>query len=301
MSWPPPPSNLSDHVVICNASVQVRRIVRELHAELVAERPDVVLVLQDDKLWREQSDWRPDAQNEFTRDHFFVLAGRDLAADRAVLDDVCIDSARMAVILADPIHGLRADARSLLLALAIEQRNRRVHTVLELLSSPNRIHLRGTAIDEVVCVDQLTEKLIAQCCITPGVGQVFRSLLVNTPDTNNIHLVPVPEPLGGLSYRAVCRRAVTQRLPFIPIGFVQKEAADGREIAPEGVPIGSAEASDPVLRATFDPRFRRTFVLNPRRGADPGRETTLRAGDALIAIAFRTPDLASLVEQEEQR
>jgi len=296
MTWPPPPPSLKDHVVLCNASAQVRQIVKELHADMVRNRPDVVLVLQDNALWEAHPEWYPEQDAPFTREHFFVVAGRDLAADPTVLDDVCIDDARMAVILADPNHGPRADARSLLLALAIEQRNCKVHTVLELLSSPNRIHLRGTAIDEVVCVDQLTEKLIAQCCITPGVGQVFRSLLVNTPDTNNIHLVPVPEACHGMTYRALCLRALGLGLPFVPIGFVQApSAAEGGAASAVPEAAGACLEGDSSPVSTDPPR--RTYVLNPGAGAVEGRDTPLSRGDALIAIAFEPPDLSPLAQE----
>ena len=295
-------------MVLCNASAQVRQIVRELHADMVRNRPDVVLVLQDNALWESHPEWYPEKEAPFTRDHFFVVAGRDLAADPTVLDDVCIDAARMAVILADPNHGPRADARSLLLALAIERRNCEVHTVLELLSSPNRIHLRGTAIDEVVCVDQLTEKLIAQCCITPGVGQVFRSLLVNTPDTNNIHLAPVPRACHGMTYRALCLRALDLRLPFVPIGFVLEpraeapEAADAQATAPlaAGAQAGGGACAEGAGSPMGTERPRRTYVLNPGAGEVEGRDTPLSHGDALIAIAFQPPDLGPL-EQEATR
>ena len=36
-----------------------------------------------------------------------------------------------------------------------------------------RIHLRSTEVNEVICLGEITEKLIAQCCISPGIHRVL--------------------------------------------------------------------------------------------------------------------------------
>lgn len=192
MGWNAPPADLTGHVVICNCSEKVRGIVEELHAREADGEIDVVLVVQDRSLWEQHGEWHPDADNPVTREHFFVLHSGGVLTDRRAMTGARIQSARIAVILADPLHGQSADARTLLMALAIERFNPSVHTIVEMLNSSSRVHIRGSMINEVVCMAQLTEQLIAQSCITPGVKDIFLNLLSNAAGTNNAYLVAVP-------------------------------------------------------------------------------------------------------------
>ena len=253
-------SALTDHVVICNCNEKVRRVVEDLQLAVAPEPLDAVLVVQEPGLWRAHPDWHP-RPSPALAGHFFVLEG--CPTDEACLERARIDQARAAIILADPDQGQLADARSTLVALAIERRNPRVHTVMELLSSVNRVHLEATEVNEVVCLGDLSEKLIAQSCVSPGVSRVLGRLLDPAPDGCGICVLSVPDPLVGWPWRKVARRAIERRAPFVVVGL---------SLAGE---------------------LRRRVLLNPRAG-DPGRDSVLRAADRLIVIAHEPPDLVSL-------
>lgn len=286
MEWQSPHSELKGHVVICNCNDQVRRVVCELHAETVVERPDIVLVAQSRLLWEHNPLWHPDPDDEYTRQHFFVLVREEGDLLSHALREVNIAEARAAVILADPNHGEMADARSTLMAVAIERENPQVHTVMELISSVNRAHLQATEVNEVVCQGEIAEKLIAQSCITPGVKNIFWSLLTNAPGTNNIYIRPVPQASIGSTYRAVAREMIEARAPFILIGFIRPRSDgldDPKCLAGSGS-RGGITSSD--AESGLD------NVINPRHGEEPGRDSVLQAGDQLVFIACRPPALA---------
>ena len=252
-----PSERLSGHVVICNCNEKVRRLVTDLQRAAAPEPLDVVLLVQDAALWRGHPDWAPDPPpSEAGR--FVVIEG--CPSEEECLAEAHIEDALAAVILADPKQGELADARSTLVAMAIERKNPQVHTVIELIHSVNRTHLERTEVNEVVCLGDLAEKLLAQACISPGIVRVFDRLLDAAPDACRIHQVPVPDAAAGTPYRDLCRRAVRAGAPFVIVGFVLSHASPGE----------------------------RPVVLNPRAG-DPGRDSVLGRGDQLLVIGREVP------------
>ncbi len=252
-------AQLRGHIVVLNVNPKVGRIVEEIATGLAGYDLDVVLVVQDARLWQEHPEWHPPT-GLACRVH--ELEG--CPAEPQDLERAGIDRARAAVILADPRQGALADAHSTLVAVAIERRRPQIHTVMELLSPANRVHLAATEVNEVVCQGELDERVIAQCCISPGIGHVFASLLSSRPDTCQLFIVDLPGELEGQTYRLLARRAVASGAPFLLAGY---------------------------LRARADGRPAR-LVLNPRSGAEPGKDTPLGPGDSLVAVAYRRPDLA---------
>jgi len=251
---------LSGHVVICNCNEKVRQIVEQLCG--VADPPlDVVLLVQDMALWRANKEWHP--RLERCRGRFLELEG--CPATDAALRRASVATARSAVILADPRQREMADARSALVAIAIEHENPQVHTVMELFSSLSRTHVTGTEVNEIICQGELSEKLIAQSCITPGVKNVFDTLLTASADANKVLTVEVGAAAAGQSYRQLVRRAIAGDAPFMIFGFI---------VDAPGEPL---------------------LVVNPRAGSDPGKDTLLRATDRLLLLGRERPDLARFV------
>lgn len=269
MEWQDPAEGLTDHVVICNCSAKVRGVVELLHGDgAQAEPPWIVLLVQDRGLWEANPAWHPaDADLE----RVVAITGCPTSADD--LRRARIARARAAVILADPRQGPLADARSTLAAAAIERHNPQVHTVMELVVSSSRVQICTTEVNEIICQGEITEKLIAQSCITPGVKEIFHRLLSSAPGSNQLYLAPLPEGFAGARYVDLVRAIITAGAPFVACGFVQR----GLELAP-------------------DRPLHRRVVVNPHRGEDPGRETALAAGDELIVLALEQPRLQPYLE-----
>lgn len=293
MEWKSPQADLKQHVVICNCSDKVRRIVAELHSEMLDERPNIVLVVQDNDLWCGNPSWHPDSSSQFTREHFFVVCARNEETLTERLRRVNIANARAAIILADPLHGALADARSTLVAVSIERENPQVHTVMELLASINRAHLQATEVNEVVCQGEIAEKLISQSCITPGVKNVFQSLLTNTPGTNNIYITPTPSSAVGDTYRELARKLITRRAPVILCGYLRElELPDDRTSRISRFAPGFGRTDIGAPEATS----RLAFVINPKAEEEPGRDSVLTRDDQLVVIACRAPHLDSILD-----
>lgn len=278
-----PPPDLSGHVVICNCNEKVGHVVDELQAAELPEPVDAVLVSHKLELWDAHPQWHPSRSGP---GRFFTLSGHP--TDERVLDLAGVDRAKAVVILADPEQGRLADARSTLVALAIERRNPAVHTVMELISSTNREHLRGTLVNEVICLGEIEEKLIAQSCITPGVTNIFAGLLTNAPGRNRIVMAPLPVSLAGLPYHEVARRAIRRRAPFVICGFLRPSARGSTTPLPSERLGARRGPRVPGAGADGDSGL----VLNPRRGADPGRDTLLEGGDQLVLLAFDVGGIA---------
>ena len=261
-----PASALSDHVVILNINEKAGRIVDEIALGSAARPPDIALLVQDQGLWNAHPEWHPRPDRRFCLE---TMEG--CPAEGSSLERVSVDRARAAVILADPRRGPLADAHSTLVALAVERRAPHVHTVMELIASVNRIHLRSTEVNEVVCLGELTEMLVAQSCITPGIARVYESLLRAHPDTAQVFLCDLPPATAPMTYRQVVRLTVEAQAPVVICGFVRQARPSETGQSTSG----------------------RTLVLNPRSSAEPGKDTLLENNDRLVVIAYQRPDPSS--------
>lgn len=266
---------LSGHVVILNFNDKVKRIVNELQAGTNHNGIDIVLVIQDQLLWNTKPEWRPAALSDQCR--LIYITG--YPTDPEILRRAGIDKARAAIILADPQHKEMADAPSTLTAIAIEKQNPKVHTVIELLLSINRAHLEATEVNEVICLGEISEKLIAQSCISPGVKNIFENLLNANSGTSQIFVSELPEPLYSQSFRQLVVKAVEHKAPFIIIGYILQKNTFSHQIPEQGIhsPVCSWRRSD--------------FIINPRFGVEPGKDTPLPQGSSLAILAASKPDL----------
>ena len=258
---------LRDHVIICNVNEKVRDVVDELWNDPVGESIDVAVVIQDEELWNRHPDWHPERSGT---GRLVEVIG--CPAEGEVLRRAEISEARAAIILSDPTQGHLADARSALVGIAIEHENPEVHTVMELNLSVNRSHLRATAVDEVICIGEVSEKLLAQSAVTPGVSRLFAHLLTTRAGTAQLFVRAVPNELVGLRYRDLARRAIRSGASYVICGFIRHRARSEAGKRPESI-----------------------VVLNPRVDTLPGRDSLLDTRDSLIVLAARAPDLSVLV------
>ncbi|MFC1708118.1 hypothetical protein ACFL59_15085 [Planctomycetota bacterium] len=284
-----PFSQLTGHVVICNCNEKVRGIVEQLHAAQGALGApfDIVTLVQDRELWEGRPEWHPRTEGP---GRFLTLCG--CPSDPERLAEARIQHARAAIILADPHQGQLADARSTLVAMAIERQAPQVHTVMELILSVNRGHLQATEINEVVCLGEITEKLLTQSCMMPGSSRLHAHLLTTDVGTCQVFVPRVPEALCGLSYREIARRAIVSGAPLLVCGFMKRRDGTVTPPAQEG---GGGTRSKPWKGPNNRAEQRtHTLVLNPRFGRDPGKDTVLGEDDQLIVISRESPRLDGL-------
>jgi len=290
---------LCGHYVICNWNDLGDEIIRQLHASVVREKKPVVIVTDQPEqvLPRQlQADARREGAGGPEDDPYhgvFVVPG-DPTSDH-VLARADVKHAETAIVLSDPREGDFADTKSVLIALAVEAIEPRVHTIVELLNSRNRIHFKHTLVDEIVCMDELTEKLLAQAALTHGLSEFYMRLLTATDDTNEVYVVDVPEEFveKGCTYRAVEKAICEYEREDLVLVGVQTDAermnGDRQLTNRHGQHIRQKVLTvNPPSRATLA----RRADLQRRNLTD--REYVLQKGDKLFVIAYKPPDLADL-------
>lgn len=267
--------SFKEHTIICNWSDKTERIIRELHSDNVVEpRPIIIITDQPEKVSHSTEDWMREV---------FVIPGSPL--DNKVLQKASLEHASTAIILADPREKDLADAKSIVVALAIEAINRDIHTVVEILKTENKRHFEHTHVDEIICVEELTEKITAQAALTHGISDLYLHLLTQSSDTNEVYNIPVPELYIGKTYAELRREVLSYTdEDIILVGFVTREAKKNVN----GSLRKNGWGNDIYLNKMY---------VNPRK--DPlegqkGNQHVFVEGDSIIVIAYIKPSLSTL-------
>ncbi len=261
---------IKDHVVICNWTQKADVIVRQLHDESVYDKRPIVVVTEHPE--------RIPQSTERVYRGLLIINGNP--ADREILERADIRKAKTAVILADDTDIEHADSKSILVQLAIDSINPNVHTIVELVKSSSEMYYKYTHVNEIICLDQLAEKLLAQAALTPGLSNVYMNLLTQSLDTNEIYLESLPNSFVGKSYEEVEKELVTiQDKDIILIGWssdVEKRVNGEVVLSSRGTPILEKE-----------------IVINPRSTTNCKHSKchTFKKGDSLFVISFEKPRL----------
>jgi len=107
-------------------------------------------------------------------DDIYRLIG-DLT-DEAVLKKACIESSYNVIVLGDGRNRALADARSILIVLAIKSISKSVHVCVEAMDVDNIASLKMARADHIISIPNLREKLLAQASITHYVSHIYREL-----------------------------------------------------------------------------------------------------------------------------
>lgn len=262
--------NIKDHIVICNWTNKADVIVRQLHDESVHAKNPIIVITENPELV-------PKSTEKAYRG--LLIIGGD-PADREILERADIKSAKTAVILVDEKDIENADSKSILIQLAIDSINPNVHTIVELMKSSSEMYFRYTHVNEIICLEQLAEKLLAQTALTPGLSEVYMNLLTQSAETNEIYLEDLPESFIGQTYEEVEKQVVSiKNKDIILIGWATdvKKTVNGEVVlSPKGKPIMEKE-----------------IIINPRSSTNGkySKSHKFKKGDSLFVISFEKPEL----------
>jgi voltage-gated potassium channel len=152
---------LENHIIICGWNNQAKNVIDNLlnttrrHILVISpERPDLPKNPRVYSLTRDPSN----------RDS--LLEGR-------------IKQAFSAIILSNPERSSNPqdiDARSILIALAVEICNPKVHSVVELQNPDNIHHAKNAGVDEIIISSTYQGSILAQSASSPGVSRVFSDI-----------------------------------------------------------------------------------------------------------------------------
>jgi len=155
--------NLSGHTIICGWNFQGERVVKELLSANVKQRRGVVILTDSEE--RPLRDERVEfIKGDPSQDEFLIRAG--------------VMRADSIIVLTDPTKGANeADAEALMVVLAVESLNRKVHTCVQIVNSANRMHLERAHADEIICLDQVGGSLAVASALNHGVSRIVAELL----------------------------------------------------------------------------------------------------------------------------
>jgi Trk K+ transport system NAD-binding subunit len=110
------------------------------------------------------------------------------------------------------------DARSILIALAVEICNPKVHSVVELQNSENKHHAKNAGVDEIIVASTYQGSILAQSAASPGVSVVFSEIFGLT--TTSIYQEPITEILFGKKYTEVVQWYTNENIGAI-LGIIR--------------------------------------------------------------------------------
>lgn len=256
-SGPTPPTR---HLCLCGWGPRGRAVLEQLAAStLVQHQKFRVRVLLDGA--------SPPAAEPEDDDLRFVVGD---PTRRRVLETAGVARCDHLLILSQAAGGAQvrqADHRTLVIALAALDLHPDLHVVAEVHDSHHLEHFERLPNTEAVSIREVSEKLMAQAVVSPGIGRVFTELLTATADSNEIYFVPVPERWRGETFRQVGDGMAGPGTPALLLGYSTPHPESGSTV----------------------------LVLNPspdwtlRGGVEDWRDHVLTAADTLVVMAYEQP------------
>ena len=256
------------HIGICGWSPAALAIIEQLHSKLIAKRTRYIVTVVTPRGLTE--DENRTVSERKLRDVSFVV--KDVTKKEDLLGAGIADFQTL-VILADRYEAQDRpkylDHHSLLIALSASDAKKGLHQVVEVVDSSNIEHFARVPNCEIVSVEDLAERVLAQTVVTPGITKVILRLLTATADSNEVYAVPVGSVWAGRSFEDLLKSAVDERAGFIPIGI--------ESLSEEG-----------QVNLTLNPQVRKSAAAHKR-------DYRLKSDDRVILLAYEQPVLDEFV------
>lgn len=270
---------IKDHIIICNWSSKADIIVRQLHDVSVHQKSPIIVITQNpEKI--------PKTTDPVYRG--LLMIGGD-PADKEILERADLRRAKTCIVLPDEEDLENSDSKAILIALAIDAINPNVHVIVELLKSRSETYFKYTHVNEIVCLEQLAEKLLAQSALTPGLSQVYMDLLTQSLDTNEIYQEEVPEAFLGMTYREVESRIIginEKDIILVGFGTVEKKKRGEQEIV------------NSYGRAIQEKKV----IINPKSSSHDrySKDYKFKPGDTIFMISYEKPEIDQYFREKMQ-
>jgi voltage-gated potassium channel len=248
--------NLSGHTLICGWNFQGERVIDELFSADVRHQRGVV-VLND-------SERRP-----FKDERVEFIKG-DPSQDED-LKRAGVMKADSVIVLTDLTKGANeADAEALMVVLAVESLNPRVHTCAQIVNSANRMHLERAHADEIICLDQVGGSLAVASALNHGVSRIVSELLnFNLGSEFYRYDRPISDQLVGKDFAEAVQLLAPKHILLLAV-----ETGYSEELRKQ-------MSVDEVYELREENRM---MVVNPQS------DYAIRQGDALFVIAESEPN-----------
>ena len=266
---------VDNHIIICNWTPKSDLLVKELHDPSLESKKPIIIITEHPELV-------PDFEEDDTYRGIMIVKGNPSHED--TLKRAGIETASTVILLADDKLKDTADTKTIMTAIAIDHITTSIHMVAEVLSSSNLPFLEYTFVNEIICLESLTERLLAQSCLTPGISYIFSDLLTQSKDTNEIYIEEIPKKFIGKTFQELRKAIVTlqtQDVILIGLGSTKNKIdKEGNQI----VDHHGKEVREKVL------------IINPKSGDGVSghefdKDYKLKEDDNLYLIAYTEPDL----------
>lgn len=246
--------NFTGHTIICGWNFQGERIVNELLSASVKQRGIVVLT---------------DSEERPVKDERVAFVNGDPTQDESLLR-AGIKQADSVIVLSDLTKGANeADAEALMVVLAVESINRRVHTTVQLINSANRMHLERAHADEIICLDQIGSGLMVASALNHGVSHILNELLTfNMGSEFYRYDGPISDRLAGKDFAEAVQILAREHMILLAV-----ETDYSEEMIKQ-------MSADVVYKL---PEEDRMMVVNPQSSY------SIRQGDGLFVVAESEP------------
>lgn len=194
------------HTIICGWNERGRLILRELTATgkqvaLIAAARPATLPAGD----------------------VFFIAGSP--SDEEALQRAGIHEAGAVIILAERSVGTAEsdiDAKTILVALAVEAANPGLYSIIELVNPDNERYARLAKVDDIIYSDSLIAEITATCAVYAGISVFIRDILCASDEGHRLAAFDVPESFAGKTTNEVFEFFRKDR--NLPVGLISPPA-----------------------------------------------------------------------------
>lgn len=200
-----------DHILICNWNDHGRAIIDELLADEASRNLDLVIVADVDE-------------------HPYPESGVEFVAGSPTRDDVltraCVEQASTAIVMGNGSDITTSDSLAILTALAVEARHPEAYTCVLVFDPENKKHLQHANVDEIVCISEVTDRILAHSALNHGITALI-SQLFEFGEGCEIYKVRLPRDFFGLDFMAAAR-AMLDTHEALLIGMEVADSTNGR-------------------------------------------------------------------------
>lgn len=176
--------DFENHIIICTWNHNAPNIIAELRSdERECDTPITLIAELDIK--------------PIDDENLFFIKGPITEEN---LNKANIKKARTVIILGDEtIEASARDAKVVLSTLTVEDLNRDVYSIVELVDESNARHCQRANADEIIVGSEFSCRLISRAALDHGISKVISELLSSRVG-NEIYKIPVPESLAGKNF-----------------------------------------------------------------------------------------------------
>lgn len=134
-----------------------------------------------------------------------------------------ISNAHTVIVMADEklANDGMADAKSVLICLAVDKLNTNIHLITEVLNEENVPHFKRANVNDIIISNQMSSRVMVRSALYKNVSHALKELLTNTYG-NQIYESKVKKEDAGMSFKDIVCKYMEEHNSII-LGIANKE------------------------------------------------------------------------------